>query len=153
MVDERQDLAGLATPAQTRGPAQSQPDREVSQCGSCLSEELEQGTEEGGVSNLKHLTHVSHQYHCTLFSLGAEEPPTSTTVRVVETEYQPINTVQRDVVVTEEGGSGRRGRGRRRGDPSLLRVLLKTYYPELLLSIVYRIPSDLIVFANPLLLK
>ena len=79
-------------------------------------------------------------------------------VEVVESDYQPINTKrkspQNQVLlavrhrVSEPGGCGGNS-----PSPSLLLVLVKTYGLQYLVSALYRIPSDLLMFVNPLILK
>lgn len=68
----------------------------------------------------------------------------------MEAEYQPINSgirVLSPVAVAE----GRRGRVT--GSPSLVRVLVKTYGLPFMASVFFKLISDVLAFANPLILK
>lgn len=85
-------------------------------------------------------------------------PESSVRVEVVETEYQPINTrrkgPQEQVLVAVKHRVNEAGEhGKKARKPSLVLVLVKTYGLRFLVSAFYRIPSDLLMFANPLILK
>ena len=68
-------------------------------------------------------------------------------LEVVETEYQPINTSPRKgtqhqvlVAVKHHVNQDRRRHGK---EPSLVLVLVKTYGLQFLVSVFYKVPSDL----------
>lgn len=85
-----------------------------------------------------------------------QAPPTQSQlqVQVVESEYQPINASHRDGVQVLSpiihGGGGRRGK--KAGSPSLVLVLIKTYGLQFVVSVFFKVISDLLAFANPLIL-
>ena len=79
-------------------------------------------------------------------------------VQVVETEYQPINGSQIAGVqvlspTARERGRGGRDRVKEPGSPSLVLVLIRTYGLSFLVSVGYKLVSDVLQFANPLILK
>lgn len=91
-----------------------------------------------------------------------EQPPSRLKVQVMEKEYQPINAPQgrggrghgvQILVAARYSVRDGKGRGQRSGSPSLLKVLVKTYFLQFLESVFYKVPNDLLDFANPLILK
>lgn len=77
-------------------------------------------------------------------------------IEVVERDYQPINTTQTggggvQVLVAMRNSVGGHGKGS--GNPSLVLVLVKTYGLQFLVSVIYKVCSDILDFANPLILK
>jgi hypothetical protein len=96
-------------------------------------------------------------YVCVHRLVFDREPAPSPRVEVVATQYQPINTSLNtgiEVVTPLTPGGGRGGRGGRiSGTPSLVWALTKTFGPEFVVSIFFKIISDLLAFANPLILK
>ena len=99
--------------------------------------------------------------HRIFFDRGAGA--TGAKVRVDPTQYQPINISRgtaTTATITTTGASSRQGpsyeedlRARRPGNPSLVRVLIKTFGFQFVLSIFFKLTSDLLAFANPLILK
>ncbi len=93
---------------------------------------------------------------CRLVFDGSPVSPVK--VEVVETEYQPINsrrkgTPDQVLLAVKHHVNERKGHGKEKHNPSLVFVLVKTYGRQFLLSVFYKVPSDLLVFANPLILK
>ena len=75
-------------------------------------------------------------------------------VQEEEAEYQPINTTQRDGIQILSPIGRSEGHGSRRsGSPSLVWVLIKTYGAQFMVSVLFKVTSDLLKFANPLILK
>ena len=78
-------------------------------------------------------------------------------VEVVESEYQPISIQkkgqQQVLVAVRHHVRDGDGHGKKARNPSLVLVLIKTYGLRFLVSVCYKVPSDLLVFANPLILK
>ena len=80
-----------------------------------------------------------------------QQPASTLKVEVIESEYQPINTTKRrgkELLL-----SVRHSPVEKQRSPSLLWVLFKTYWLQFLTSVAYKIPSDVMDFANPLILK
>jgi len=70
---------------------------------------------------------------------------------VLESEYQPINGSRKDgvqVLSSIPRDDARHGGRRAAGNPSLVWVLSKTYGLQFLVSVVFKITSDLLAFGR-----
>ena len=80
-------------------------------------------------------------------------------LQVEEAQYQPINASKRDgvQVLTSVGRleetRGDRGSVRTPGNPWFVWVLIKTHGLYFMASIFFKLISDTLTFANPLILK
>ena len=96
--------------------------------------------------------------HSLVFNKPPESSRDVSPLTVQVTEYQPINSPQTAGVQVPSPTAGGRGRGDgggrgRVGSPSLVLVLMRTFGPRFLLSVVLKLVSDVLQFANPLILK
>ncbi len=76
------------------------------------------------------------------------------------TEYQPINGSQNEGVQVlsptaggRGSGGGGGGRGGKSGSPSLVLVLIRTFGPNFMVSVLFKLVSDVLQFVNPLVLR
>ena len=84
------------------------------------------------------------------------QPASKLRTKVTQREYQPINTALKGgaqvLVAVRHSVDEREGR-RGAGSPSFFKVLVRTYWLQFLTSAAYKLPSDVMDFANPLILK
>lgn len=95
-----------------------------------------------------------------MFNKVVESSRPVSPLAVQVTEYQPIISSQttsgvRVLSPTARARGGRDGEGQSRtpGSPSLVLVLIRTFGARFMLSVAFKLVSDVLQFANPLILK
>ena len=95
--------------------------------------------------------------HSLVFNKPPESSRDVSPLTVQVTEYQPITGSQTAGVQVLSPTAGVRGRGEGRdgksGSPSLVLVLMRTFGLKFMLSVGFKLVSDVLQFANPLILK